>query len=135
MGPDGRIAHTGSFKDAAEVAAKAASGSLPLPLNAQMQVDESHRRLCARIHSAGHLLDAAMERTMASGDVELPPLKAQKGYHFLKGAYVEFKGTVPAPQREVLKEVCRSRSSLCACFVVLVCSLCRTTPEFVLLHT
>ena len=81
MQPDGQICHFGRFE----------SGDVPaltLPCHAQLKVDEPYRRLCARIHSGGHIIDAAMERTIKSGDIELPPLKAEKGYHFPDGAYV-----------------------------------------------
>jgi len=49
------------------------------------RVDETVRRLAARLHSAGHLLDAAVTA------VE-PPLKwiPGKGFHFPDGPYVEY---------------------------------------------
>lgn len=46
-------------------------------------VDEARRRLCARLHSAGHLLDAAVRLV----DVRWVP---GKGYHFPDGPYVEY---------------------------------------------
>ncbi|CAE7533647.1 alaS [Symbiodinium natans] len=46
-------------------------------------VDDARRRLCARLHSAGHLLDVAM---MAAGF----RWKPGKGYHFPDGPYVEY---------------------------------------------
>lgn len=59
-------------------------------------VDEVKRRLFARIHSAGHLLDMAM--TMA-GRTDLQP---SKGYHFAEGAYVEYIGNVEEKDRKDL---------------------------------
>ena len=50
-----------------------------------MHVDEERRRLHARIHSAGHLLDAAM-RNIGRGEME-----PAKGQHTLEQAYVEYK--------------------------------------------
>ena len=59
-------------------------------------VDEGKRRLYARVHSAGHLLDVAMSR---AGRTDLKP---SKGYHFATGAYVEYIGGVEANDREPL---------------------------------
>lgn len=50
-----------------------------------IRVDEERRRLHARIHSAGHLLDAAM-RKIGRGEME-----PAKGQHTLEQAYVEYK--------------------------------------------
>lgn len=46
-------------------------------------VDKEHRVMCARIHSAGHLLDAAVQ------ELALKWIPG-KGYHFSDGAYVEY---------------------------------------------
>lgn len=46
-------------------------------------VDEERRRLCARLHSAGHLLDAAV----TAANFKWVP---GKGYHFPDGPYVEY---------------------------------------------
>ena len=59
-------------------------------------VDEAKRRLNARNHSAGHLLDIAMNQ------VGRDDLKPGKGYHFPTGAYVEYIGAVDAKDRESL---------------------------------
>ena len=47
------------------------------------KVDEKNRRLCARIHSAGHLLDVAVH------DLGFR-WRPGKGYHFPDGPYVEY---------------------------------------------
>lgn len=47
------------------------------------RLDESRRTTCARVHSAGHLLDAAVT---AVGLKWIPG----KGYHFPDGPYVEY---------------------------------------------
>jgi len=44
-----------------------------------LNVDESWRRECARLHSGGHLLDVAMR------DIGFSSLKPTKGYHFPDG--------------------------------------------------
>merc|ERR1712216_1089056 len=46
-------------------------------------VDRDNRVMCARVHSAGHLLDAAVQEL---GLKWIPG----KGYHFSDGAYVEY---------------------------------------------
>ena len=68
------------------------------------QIDADFRTTNARIHSAGHLLDMAMNR---AGKKELKP---GKGYHFVEGPYVEYIGVVPeaegAPLCEELAKHC-----------------------------
>jgi Ser-tRNA(Ala) deacylase AlaX len=58
-------------------------------------IDAARRELYARVHSAGHLLDAAMA---AAGCALVPA----KGYHFSPGSYVEYAGKLDAEQREQL---------------------------------
>ena len=62
-----------------------------------MTVDEQARRLHARLHSAGHLLDTAVQRL----GLQLTP---GKGYHFPDSPFVEYEGTIPADQRDTVKE-------------------------------
>eukprot|EP00188_Purpureofilum_apyrenoidigerum_P000559 Plantae.Rhodophyta-Purpureofilum_apyrenoidigerum.ctg12495.p1 GENE.Plantae.Rhodophyta-Purpureofilum_apyrenoidigerum.ctg12495~~Plantae.Rhodophyta-Purpureofilum_apyrenoidigerum.ctg12495.p1 ORF type:complete len:225 (+),score=38.63 Plantae.Rhodophyta-Purpureofilum_apyrenoidigerum.ctg12495:273-947(+) len=59
----------------------------------ELSVDEKTRRLHARLHSAGHLLDIVVKKLAL-------PLVPGKGYHHPKGAYVEFTGHIPSEQRE-----------------------------------
>lgn len=49
-------------------------------------VDEVDRRLFARIHSAGHLLDIAVKKIGLAW-------KPGKGYHFADSPYVEYIGS------------------------------------------
>jgi Ser-tRNA(Ala) deacylase AlaX len=58
-------------------------------------VDAEERRILSECHTAGHVVDAAMARC----NFILPP---SKGYHFLDGPYVEYKGTIPANNRDKL---------------------------------
>ena len=58
------------------------------------QVDESKRRLAARLHSAGHLLDVAI---FALGF----RWQAGKGYHFEEGPYVEYIPTSEGRQLDM----------------------------------
>ena len=59
----------------------------------EVKIDEKSRRLFARIHSAGHLIDVAVDRLGL-------PLVPGKGYHFPSGAYVEYIGNLPLDRRE-----------------------------------
>ena len=61
----------------------------------ECRVAEAPRRMNARVHSAGHLIDVAMG---ASGCA----LRPTKGYHFTPGAYVEYDGKLEASEREAL---------------------------------
>ncbi|CAM9339750.1 unnamed protein product, partial [Phaeothamnion confervicola] len=76
---------SGSSSDAATFAA----GDI-----VELRVDEMRRSLHARLHSAGHALDAALQRLGYDR-----ALKPAKGYHFPSGSYVEYEGSLPADQR------------------------------------
>lgn len=72
-----------------------------------LQIDEGKRRLYALYHSGGHLLDLAL-RQCGLGD-----LKPIKGYHFPKGAYVEYSGNIDAKKKdEVLETINQCLASL-----------------------
>ena len=65
------------------------------------RVDAEHRLRSARTHSAGHLIDVAMQRCGVG-------LEPTKGYHWAKGAYVEYDDANPetrmtADERAALK--------------------------------
>jgi Ser-tRNA(Ala) deacylase AlaX len=53
----------------------------------KMKINEEKRRLYARLHSAGHLLDIAIGKL----GLNLTP---GKGYHFIDGPYVEYSGAI-----------------------------------------
>ncbi|EDV27011.1 Alanyl-tRNA editing protein AlaX-L [Trichoplax sp. H2] len=59
-----------------------------------MQIDEAKRRLHARLHSAGHLLDGALQ------NLGITELVGSKGYHFPDNPYVEYIGNIPVEKRE-----------------------------------
>ena len=56
-------------------------------------VNPIKRQILSECHTAGHVVDAAM----AKCDMLLPPTK---GYHFLDGPYVEYKGNIDLKERE-----------------------------------
>lgn len=84
------IWHVGTFEPA--------GSTFTVGSEVNCQVDEVKRRLFARIHSAGHLLDIAMSMAGRSD------LKPSKGYHFSDGAYVEYIGNVEEKDRKDLVE-------------------------------
>ena len=65
---DGVVHHIGQF----------ISGNFPPNQNVQLQIDVPRREFNARIHSAGHVIDVAMENI----GIHLVPTK---GYHFPDG--------------------------------------------------
>lgn len=79
---EGIVSHFGSFEGMC----------FHLGDTVSMSVDEEKRVLHARLHSAGHLVDVAM---FNCGYV----FPSGKGYHFPKGAYVEYQGDIPAEKR------------------------------------
>ena len=63
-----------------------------------MKIEAENRFDNARIHSAGHLIDIAINRAGRSD------LKPSKGYHYPEGPYVEYIGDVEEKDRESLAE-------------------------------
>lgn len=63
-----------------------------------LSVDEHRRGLNSRLHSAGHLLDICMRK------IGLASFKDGKGHHFPDGAFVEYKGKIPANDLESKRE-------------------------------
>lgn len=61
----------------------------------KVSVDPKRRLILSECHTAGHVVDAAM----AKCNYVLPPIK---GYHFLDGPYVEYRGSIPANERDPL---------------------------------
>ena len=85
----GIVTHTGV------IGLNGSSGKEPFPLQSRVEVtaDAENRQLLSECHSAGHVVDLAMERT----GKQMPPTK---GYHFVQGPYVEYKGSIEAKERE-----------------------------------
>lgn len=67
-------------------------------------INKEKRIQHTNIHSAGHLIDCAIE------DIGLTHLKATKGYHFPQGTYVEYEGSIEdtAQVKEQLEEALSS---------------------------
>jgi len=62
-----------------------------------LKIDEDVRLVNSRLHSAGHAIDAAMQRCGLFAQ-----LKATKGYHFSDGPYVEYQGVISEAQLTTL---------------------------------
>jgi len=70
----------------------------------KVEIDKDKRFLYSRLHSAGHLVDAALRQL----GYDWPPVK---GYHFPNGPYVEYKGTLAEAEREKLKANLEKKSN------------------------
>lgn len=84
------ILHIGKFENPDQIFAE--------NQDVNLKINEDLRRKFARLHSAGHLIDVAIARL---GYSELEP---GKGYHFAKGSYVEYIGSVDADKREKFRD-------------------------------
>lgn len=61
--------------------------------NVQVNVNPQNREILSECQTAGHVIDVAMDRC----GYQLQPTK---GYHFLDGSYVEYKGKFPADKKK-----------------------------------
>lgn len=80
----GAVHHFGEFKN----------GNFDAGDLVKLNVDADRRRLNARLHSAGHVIDIAASKVGFG-------LKAIKGYHFTDGPYVEYEGTIENPENYI----------------------------------
>jgi Ser-tRNA(Ala) deacylase AlaX len=95
---EGVVYHLGNF----------ISGNFNPGEQVQLIVNRDRRMLNCRLHTAGHLVDVAMQQA----GYQMPP---NKGYHFPDSPYVEYAGAIPAEQREeVLKKVQEAADKLVA---------------------
>lgn len=92
----GIVTHDGNIDSTVEekIISMLKSGSIVV----QVTIDEKRRRILSECHTSGHLVDNAMAKI---GQTSFIPTK---GYHFLDGPYVEYKGAVPPNQRSELLE-------------------------------
>ena len=61
-----------------------------------LKIDKDRRKLNAKLHSAGHLLDCAVSK------MEIENLYPTKGFHFPDGPYVEYDGMIKNPIEAIL---------------------------------
>lgn len=86
---------TGVVTHAGAVAVPRGGTPDPFPAGTvvRVRVDAARRRMLSECHTAGHLVDATVARCAT-------PFPATKGYHFLEGPYVEFKGAIETKERD-----------------------------------
>ncbi|HAS46850.1 MAG TPA: hypothetical protein DCS93_40570 [Microscillaceae bacterium] len=75
---EGVVWHFGSFT----------SGSFTANERVTLKINRERRIQHAKIHSAGHLLDCAVEK------LQLTQIIPTKGFHFPEGPYVEYEGVL-----------------------------------------
>lgn len=83
---EGIVHHIGRFE----------TGAFEVDQTIHLEIDEARRRQHCKLHSGGHLIDAAVHHL---GHKLIPG----KGYHFPDGPYVEYEGTIPEEEREVVR--------------------------------
>lgn len=92
---NGEILHIGAFE----------AGALEKGQQAHCYVDKDRRILMSRLHSAGHVIDAAAIRL----NIDLEPAK---GYHYADGPYVQYETkkqiTDMEKTRIALEEMCKT---------------------------
>lgn len=79
---DGIVWHFGNF----------ISGKFISEEKVTLEIEAAKRNLYTKLHSAGHLIDCAVEK------LAIPNLQPTKGYHFPDGPSVEYQGTVENPE-------------------------------------
>lgn len=85
---DGQVLHIGHFINPdGSPAAVNSNTSIQLGEIVKCQVDQPRRILHSRLHSAGHLIDYALENLGYN-------FEPTKGYHYSEGAYDEYKGEI-----------------------------------------
>jgi len=93
--PNGVILHVGSFEEKG----KGKKNTFGVGDIVKQEINMEMRKYHARLHSAGHLLDVAMNQVGIT-------LKPSKGYHFPKGPYVEYIGKIELKDRaKILSEL------------------------------
>lgn len=93
---DGDVEHLGSFSGSVEdpVSKYVAGTSLQLAVNKEKRVEH------IRLHSAGHVMDAALKRLGYWDRVQ-----SGKGYHFPDNPYVEYVGQLTPEEMESLPDL------------------------------
>lgn len=79
---EGRVRHFGEYR----------SGEFASWDRVHLHIHEEKRKLQAKLHSAGHLIDCAVSL------LQIPNFHAIKGYHFPDNPYVEFEGSIDTPE-------------------------------------
>ena len=83
---DGIVHHFGEFSQ----------GEFVIAEQVDLSINAERRQLNAKLHSAGHLIDSAVQLLSL-------PLIPSKSYHFPDGPYVEYQGEIAADDRESIR--------------------------------
>ena len=89
------VTHHCTYGTLPDSAGAAADDLFMINDDCEISVDADKRLFYSKIHTAGHVIDAAMTRV----GLTFPPTK---GYHFPDGSYVEYRGKVEVDKREAL---------------------------------
>ena len=87
-----RVLHVGTWSNGGD-------GAGAVGQSVKLSIDKSKRMMFARLHSAGHAIDAAMKRVGA-----LDKLQATKGHHFVDDPHVEYVGELDDELLKTLPE-------------------------------
>ena len=120
---DGRVLHLGSFERGAWLGGE----------SVRCNVDRERRELNTRLHSAGHIVDMAVNRI---GLDWIPG----KGYHFPDGPYVEYSGKIDGDKETLRAKIEEEANAIVAEGIATrvlfmdrseLASVCRFVPEYV----
>ncbi|MDX1582252.1 MAG: alanine--tRNA ligase-related protein [Thermoanaerobaculia bacterium] len=73
-------------------------GSMEAGESVHLEVDPERREFNTRLHSAGHVVDMAIDRLGLGW-------KPDKGYHFPQGPYVEYEGSLDEEKSAVIERI------------------------------
>lgn len=91
---EGIVHHIGTYEQ----------GNFSIGETVQLKIDEARRKLNARLHSAGHLIDVAVE---SFGKKWI----AGKGYHFPDSPYVEYEGEINPEEIESFRKALEEKTN------------------------
>lgn len=83
------------------------TGEISLGETVGLHVDRERRELNTRLHSAGHVVDMAVDRLGLGWAPD-------KGYHFPQGPYVEYSGSMELDKEELSRRIEREIESILA---------------------
>ena len=98
--PDGDVDHFGDFAEKGVFDDVSRHKPCGTEINVTLSVDKKRRMENIRLHSAGHIMDAALKRLGYWNRV-----KSGKGYHFPDNPYVEYSGELTAEEMDTLPSI------------------------------
>ncbi len=102
-----QVTHVKKLEDGAiEHSSTMIEGSFTVGEEVRCSIDQAARMLHSRLHSAGHLLDVALDQLGLNWE-------AGKGYHFSDGPYVEYR-TPTIPDADLAAQIEATTANLIA---------------------